>query len=210
MLTIDNEALGEIGAREAVLDYVLGPMRFTNAPERLREGRLPMIALSAREGGRLIGTVRLWKVEASTGTPALLLGPLAVTPVYQDRGVGARLVRSALERAAASHGAVLMVGDARFCARFGFSATLTEELEMPGLVERHRFLGLELKRGALACARGSLRPTGALAPLPRLKPLSLDRGSDNLRKRHQHLSAYDVRRSITPSVPYQKQGQPPP
>jgi predicted N-acetyltransferase YhbS len=174
MLTIDTEAPGEIGARETLLDRVFGSARFAKPSERLREGRLPVLALSAREDATLIGTVRLWAAEAESGSRLLLLGPLAIAPVYQDRGVGARLMRSALNQAAAAgHGAVVLVGDLPYYARFGFSAALAQGLEMPAPVERHRFLGLELRPGALAGARGLLRPSGALAPLPALRPLPL-------------------------------------
>src|SRR3546814_13425441 len=102
MLTIDDEAPGEAGAREVLLDRAFGPGRFAKTSERLREGRLPVLALSAREDATLIGTVRLWAVEAESGSRLLLLGPLAIAPVYQARGVGARLMRSALNQAAAA------------------------------------------------------------------------------------------------------------
>ena len=163
MLTIDEEAPGEAGAREALLDRALGSGRFAKTSERLREGRLPVLALSARHGGLLIGTVRLWAVAAGADWRALLLGPLAVAPEHQGRGLGATLMRRALNRAAvAGHGAVLLVGDAPYYGRFGFSAEPTRHLEMPGPVERHRFLGLELRAGALSGASGLLRPAGAL------------------------------------------------
>jgi predicted N-acetyltransferase YhbS len=165
MWMIDEEAPGEAGAREALLDRALGPTRLAKTSERLREGRLPVLALSARFDGRLVGTLRLWAVEAGDGCRALLLGPLAVTPELQGQGIGARLMRGALNRAAAAgHGAVLLVGDAPYYARFGFSAALTGRLELPGPVERHRFLGHELRAGALAGACGLLRPAGALQP----------------------------------------------
>lgn len=174
MLTIDTEAPGEAGAREALLDRVFGPARFTKPSERLRRGRLPVLALVARENAMLIGTVRLWAVEAESGSRLLLLGPLAIAPLYQERGVGARLMRSALNQAAAAgHSAVVLVGDLPYYGRFGFTAALTHALEMPAPVERHRFLGLELTPGALTGARGLLRPVGALAPLPALRPLPL-------------------------------------
>lgn len=170
MFTIDEEAPGEAGAREALLDRVFGPARFAKTSERLREGRLPELALAAHDGGRLVGSIRLWAVTAGSrrggvGRAALLLGPLAVDPARQGEGIGARLMRSALNRAAvAGHGAVLLVGDASYYARFGFSAALTEGLELSGPVERHRFLGHELRAGALQGARGLVRPSGQLQP----------------------------------------------
>ena len=66
------------------------------------------------------------------------------------------------------HGAVLLVGDAPYYARFGFAPELVDGLAMPGPFERARFLGLNLCPGSLDGATGTLRPTGAFAPLPAL------------------------------------------
>ncbi len=170
MFVIDDEAPGEAGAREALLDAALGPGRFAKTSERLREGRLPELALAARDEGVLVGTVRLWSVAAAGGYGSaarglLLLGPLAVTPERQGQGIGAALLRRALNRAtAAGHGAVLLVGDAPYYGRFGFSAAPTHRLEMPGPVERHRFLGQELRPGVLSAARGLLCAAGPWQP----------------------------------------------
>ena len=78
MIRIVNERPADIAAREALLDRVM-PERFQKPSEHLRAGRLPArgLAFVARDGGRLVGSVRLWNVEAG-GRPALLLGPLAV------------------------------------------------------------------------------------------------------------------------------------
>ena len=74
----------------------------------------------------MVGTVRLWNVDAGSGRPALLLGPLAVACDAQGRGVGARLMRRALREAKRlGHSAVLLVGDAPYYRRFGFSAAAT-------------------------------------------------------------------------------------
>ena len=62
---------------------------------------------------------------------------------------------------ACGHGAVILLGDAPYYARFGFSAAKTGELSLPGPFERDRLLGLELCEGALDGARGMIVPTGA-------------------------------------------------
>ena len=69
------------------------------------------------------------------------------------------------------HGAILLVGDAPYYARFGFEVALTEGLWLPGAFERSRFLGLELKSGALKGARGLVSPTGDVLAAPSLSEL---------------------------------------
>jgi len=90
MATIRNERSTDIAARERLLDATMGTGRFLKASERLREGRFAAEGLSftAIENGRLVGTVRLWNVNAGAARPALLLGPLAVAAdvLHEQRG----------------------------------------------------------------------------------------------------------------------------
>ncbi len=159
-LAIEAESPRDVAAREALLDAAFGPSRFEKTSERLRAGRLPAFAFSLIENGRLIGTVRLWHIMAG-GAPALLLGPLAVAASHEGRGHGSRLMRHALSQAAAAgHEAVLLVGDAPYYGRFGFRRELTDNLVLPGPVQRDRFLGLELVPGALDDAFGLVIATG--------------------------------------------------
>lgn len=159
--TIDVERDGDLFAREKLLDAAMGPGRFRKSSQRLRDNRLPALSLVARDAdGRLIGTVRLWNIDAG-GAPALLLGPLAVAQERRCDGVGAALMREAISRAKnAGHGAIVLVGDAPYYARFGFERRLTQRLHMPGPVEIDRFLALELRAGWLDGAHGKLRATG--------------------------------------------------
>ena len=165
VIAIREERFTDIDAREALLDACFGDERFTKTCERLREGRLPAqgLALVAELDGRVVGTVRLWHVAAGPGRPALMLGPIAVDPALQGLGLGSKLMRFALSRARAlGHRAVLLVGDAPYYARFGFTTALTGGLRLPGPVERERFLGLNLAPDALAGARGLVMATGTL------------------------------------------------
>jgi len=110
--TIRKELVKDIGAREALLDLCFGDARFAKASERLREGRLPADGLSFVAGarGRLVASVRLCHVTAGPGRSALLLGPLAVHPDFRCRGIGAALMRHAIEAARKlGHRAILLV-----------------------------------------------------------------------------------------------------
>jgi predicted N-acetyltransferase YhbS len=162
--SIEQEKALDVYAREALLDRAMGLGRKRKSSEKLRRGRLPAagLAFAARDAfGNLIGTVRLWNVVSGSDVAALLLGPLAVAPEHKGAGVGTALMRQAIEEAARlEHGAVLLVGDAEYYARFGFSAEKTGGMSMPGPFEKARFLGLELKADALDGAAGTLAASG--------------------------------------------------
>jgi predicted N-acetyltransferase YhbS len=160
---IRSERASDAAAREALLDACFGASRALRTCQRLRDGRAPAegLAFSAVRKGKLVGTVRLWHVSVG-GRPALVLGPLAVDPSCRKLGVGAALMNHALTAAKArGHGAVILLGDAPYYARFGFSALEAANLSLPGPFERERLLGLELREGALDGARGLIAPAGA-------------------------------------------------
>jgi predicted N-acetyltransferase YhbS len=165
MVAIRHESHADWAAREVLLDRVFGEARFIKTCEELRRERLPSpgLAFGAYQGERLIGTLRLWDIIAGSAGEALLLGPLAVAPEAQGSGIGSDLVRHAIHEAALSgHRAILLVGDAPFYRRFGFSAFKVRGLKLPGPVERARFQGLELEKGALAKSSGLVVPNGRL------------------------------------------------
>lgn len=161
--TIDRELESDAWAREALLDRAMGPGRKRKSSEKLRRGRLPSagLAFGARDQlGNLVGTVRLWDVLAGD-RPALLLGPLATLPELKGAGVGSALMHKAIAEAhRLGHGAILLVGDASYYGRFGFSSEKTGLLAMPGPFERDRFLALELRSGWLENSEGVLRAVG--------------------------------------------------
>jgi predicted N-acetyltransferase YhbS len=164
MMRLLPEAPEHIPARERLLDRCFGPDRGRKTSEMLRSGRLPAdgLAFALLDGPRLVGTLRFWHIEAGSAGPALLLGPIAVEPKWQSEGWGAELMRHGLAEAARrGHAAVLLVGDAPYYGRFGFRQALTERLTLPGPVERERFLGLELRPGALEDAHGAVIASGA-------------------------------------------------
>ncbi|WOH67196.1 N-acetyltransferase [Bradyrhizobium sp. BWA-3-5] len=163
---IRAERASDVAAREALLDACFGDNRHMRTCQRLRDGRAPAegLAFSAVADGRLVGTLRLWHVSAG-GVPALMLGPLAVEAPSRQFGAGAALMAHALAAAKArGHRAVILLGDAPYYARFGFSAAKTGQLSLPGAFERDRLLGLELTEGTLGGAWGMIVATGKKLP----------------------------------------------
>ncbi|THV15245.1 GNAT family N-acetyltransferase [Rhizobium rhizophilum] len=166
---IDHETPADVVAREALLDRTMGRDRRKKSSEKIRRGRIPAegLAFVARDAaGHVIGTVRLWNVEAGIcregrAIDALLLGPLAVDCAHEGKGIGAALMRAVLlEARKRGHGAVLLVGDAAYYERFGFFADKTQHLVMPGPFARDRFLALELVHGWLEGAAGMVVASG--------------------------------------------------
>lgn len=167
---IRAERAADVMMREALLDACFGENRHDRTCQRLRDGRAPAagLALSAVREGTLVGTVRLWHVSAG-GRPALVLGPLAVDPACRELGIGAALMNQALAAARArGHAAVILLGDAPYYARFGFTGEKTSALSLPGPFERDRLLAIEFQAGALDGAEGMIVPTGAALPKRRV------------------------------------------
>jgi predicted N-acetyltransferase YhbS len=130
----------DVAVRDALLDRAMAPNWKKKTSGKLRAGRLPAegLAFVARDNrGGIVGTVRLWNIQAGIDAvgrpvPALLLGPLAVDPDAKSRGTGSLLMRHALSEAARlGHGAVLLVGDAPYYARFGFTAKIPARWPCP-------------------------------------------------------------------------------
>jgi predicted N-acetyltransferase YhbS len=171
MILLDQARPEDASAIEALLDRAFGRNRHRKTAQRLRDGRVPADGLAfvvrdhAPWGERLVGTLTFWNVGLGPATPGLMLGPLAVDAEYRSRGLGGLMIRRGLAAARErGHGAVILVGDAPYYERFGFTRSLTKDLVPPGPVDQARFLGLELKAGAMAGAAGIVRATGKALP----------------------------------------------
>ena len=91
------------------------------------------VSLVAEMDGKVIGHVAVSPVTISDGSMRWFgLGPISVLPAWQGQGIGAALMRAALEalRQQGAHGCVVL-GEPAYYGRFGFRAE--SGLVLPGV-----------------------------------------------------------------------------
>ncbi|MFL0670192.1 MAG: GNAT family N-acetyltransferase [Erythrobacter sp.] len=155
---------------EAVLDRAFGPDRHARTAYRIRAGMAPLEALSFAaldEDDLLVGTIQCWPIglvtPAGAQVPLVMVGPVAVVPERQGEGFGIGLMSAMIEadaRLAEESGASLpqvLIGDADYYGRWGFTDAATKGWRCPGPYEQHRLLA----RGA---ALSAMPAEGMLGP----------------------------------------------
>ena len=148
-----------------LLDLAFGADHHQRTAYKLREGLEPIDTLSfaALDGGALVGSMQCWPVELSTGdgntTPLILVGPVAVHPDHQRKGIGRKLMQEMLTRAdAADSEPMMLIGDAIYYDRFfGFSSRHTRGWIVPGPIDRDRLLA-RLRPGQTVPSHAALGP----------------------------------------------------
>jgi predicted N-acetyltransferase YhbS len=162
MFRIRRETPHDSAEVEYLFDLAFAPGRTALSSYRLRDGVGPVAELSliARDDyDSLAGAIRYWPVRiGAAGTPALLLGPVAVHPTRQGEGLGALLIADSLERAAGlGWTRVVLVGDEPYYRRFGFSRDAARALDYPPPTNPDRLLARALVPGAFDGVDGMVR-----------------------------------------------------
>ena len=164
MHIIHHERPEDAALIDPLLDRAFGPDRMQKTVYRLREGRecVPELSLAARDGDKLVGTIRYWAITiGGKDLGALLLGPIAVEPDRRGEGIGVQLILESLALARAyGYRICILVGDPDYYVRFGFMPASPYGLILPGPVDDHRFLALDLEEGALKGVGGIIGPGG--------------------------------------------------
>ena len=161
MTNVREERPEDFEAVRRVNELAFGQPQEAALVESLRAVAEPHISLVAEVEGRVVGHIFFSPVrlESEGAThEALALGPMAVLPEFQGRGVGSSLVLEGLEECRRrGHEAVFVLGHPEFYPRFGFEPTKARGITCEYPVPEEVFMSKELREGALAGRTGVVK-----------------------------------------------------
>ena len=146
---------------EQLLDLVFTPRRKLLSSYQLRSSANKVNKLSyviKDSSNSVVGSIRFWNIKIdSHSSRGLLLGPLAIHPIYQSEGLGEKLVFKGIEQAYADNwNWVILVGDVDYYSKFGFSKKPIRGISLGGGLDDARLLGLDINERFLNQAVGVL------------------------------------------------------
>ncbi len=119
--SVNEEAFGE-SIEADLVEMIRASNRF-----------VPELSLVAESGGQTLGHVMLSYVDIEPGGHRVLqVGPVAVLPSHQRRGIGSALMQEAIRRAdARGEPLLLLEGNPAYYERFGFTRADAAGIEPP-------------------------------------------------------------------------------
>jgi putative acetyltransferase len=122
---------------------------------------VPELSLVAEIDGRIVGHALFSEVtveHAEGETTALSLGPIAVLPDYQSKGIGSAMIEAGHKRGREmGYPFVVLIGHPWYYPRFGYTPARQYGLETIWDVSDPVFMVCELQPGALKRAAGKIR-----------------------------------------------------
>ena len=159
---IRPETLGDYAAIRAVQESAFLQSAEAQLVDDLRDAGDSVFSLVAVEDRTIVGHAMFSKLKAPF--PALALGPVAVLPEHQRRGVGTQLIRKGIARSeAAGWAGIFVLGDPSFYRHFGFDVGKASGFTSP--YAGPHLMALPLGRSDLPTLTGSIQHAPAFAKL---------------------------------------------
>lgn len=117
-----------------------------------------LLSLVAEIKDKIVGHILFYPIKIKKNKEkftVLSLGPIAVHPEYQNKGIGSKLIKRGLKIAKRlDFRVVIVVGHPKYYPRFGFTPAKNWGIKLPFDVPDDVFLALELKENALKNCSG--------------------------------------------------------
>lgn len=161
MVTIRPEKQEDAVAIRHVNNQAFGQETESEIIEKLRNRGVLTILLIAILNSEIIGHIAFSTVvveSESSSFQAIALGPMAVLPEYQRKGIGSELVRIGInECQRLGHELAVGLGHPDYYPRFGFVPARPKAIDCEFEVPEEAWMFLELREGALAGRRGTVK-----------------------------------------------------
>ncbi len=131
-----------------------------NLVDALRNSGIDLISLVAEENGDIIGHILFSPVTIDDFPEIKImgLGPMAVVPEWQRKGIGAKLVNKGLRTCQESgYKAVVVLGHPEYYPRFDFKPSVEFGIYSEYDVPKEVFMVKELRQGALDKVTGTVK-----------------------------------------------------
>lgn len=142
----------------AINQRAFGRLAEADLVENLRLVARPTLSLVAEQDGRVVGHIFFSPVTVQSPQgdwTALGLGPMAVLPAHQGKGIGSQLVSQGLQAChQAGWDVVVVLGHPWFYPRFGFKISRPLGISCAYQVPEQAFMLVELRQDALSGRRG--------------------------------------------------------
>jgi len=139
LIEIREEKSGDISAIRELNKRAFEQEQEANIVDALRLNGAARLSLVAVVEGRVVGHIMYSPITIGGKIAGAALGPMAVLPEYQGKGIGSELVRKGNERLN-NEGCpyIIVLGHAEYYPRFGFKPAsahgVTCEWDVPGNV----------------------------------------------------------------------------
>lgn len=134
---------------------------------RKTEAFIPGLSLVALEKDSVVGHVLLSKIMVEGNgevVGSLALAPVSVAPSYQNKGIGAQMIRTVLKRAEEmGYESVIVLGHDAYYPRFGFRPASHWNIKAPFDVPDEAFMALELTDCGLDGVEGTVKYSEAFS-----------------------------------------------
>ena len=161
MLAMRDEKPEDHLAIHAVHTAAFGRPQEGDLVEALRRAEALVISVVAVHDRHIVGHIAFSPVTVTSSTTtieALGLGPMAVLPAYQRRGIGSQLVEAGLAACRATpYSIVVVLGHPHYYPRFGFTTAKPHGIVWEHNAPEAAFMVQEVKEGALGQVQGVVK-----------------------------------------------------